>query len=66
MEGTSTLFCKASAELRAKLDAAAAAMGISRSEFMRRAVIHAMNERDALASHSGMRKNGRPFQSAAA
>ncbi|HKR39819.1 MAG TPA: hypothetical protein VJU59_09090 [Paraburkholderia sp.] len=66
MKGDVKLFCTASSELRAKVMAAAAAMGVTQSEFMRRAVIHAMDERpSALANHSGMRTPWRPSKTAA-
>ncbi|WP_322040802.1 hypothetical protein [Burkholderia diffusa] len=61
MEGDITLFCTASIELRDRLRAAAAELNVNPSEFMRRAVIHAIDARPAaLASHSGMRASCRP------
>ncbi|WP_118185721.1 hypothetical protein [Paraburkholderia phosphatilytica] len=65
MKGDVKLFCTASSELRAKVIETAERMGLTQSEFMRRAVIHAMEERpDALACHSGMRPNRRPLKEA--
>ena len=60
MKADVAIICKTSSEFRAEIAAVAAGMGVTVSEFMRRAAMYAVKERPVLTSHSGMRGDHRP------
>ncbi|MGQ7938500.1 hypothetical protein [Paraburkholderia sp. D1E] len=60
MKADVAIMCKTSSEFRAEVEAAAKGMGVTMSEFMRRAALYAVKERPMLDDHSGMRGGGKP------
>jgi antitoxin component of RelBE/YafQ-DinJ toxin-antitoxin module len=62
MKGNANITFVTSSELRAEVESVAATLGLTKSEFIRLAVIHAIKERpaEAFAARSGMRRKGNP------
>jgi len=62
MQGNANITFVTSSEFRAEVESAAASLGLTKSEFIRLAVIYAMKERPAaaFAARSGMRRKGNP------
>lgn len=62
MKAKAKISCVASSELYDEVISAATEMGLTQSEFMRLAIIHALRERPeaAFARSSGTRGRGRP------
>ncbi|VVE72439.1 hypothetical protein PAN31117_04390 [Pandoraea anapnoica] len=62
MQGNANITFVTSQEFRDEVENAAASLGLTKSEFIRLAVIYAMKERPtaAFAARSGMRRKGNP------